>query len=314
MQGRGFFTTAWFLVLTGLSALNLAGLWAVSHGLRSLSANDPPSSPKRPQPDPPRGPAQSGDERLAQMESDRLRLATDLASASDGVTRLTGEVAKLSQELADLRLRLKVMEEKPLGERKGNPAVEAAQLPQVKDWVERMKRDPEQAPGTLRRAYSWKGAAGLGHALGMDEAGQARLQRAYDLFVARVRAIEKERARVRVEGAAVHIQLDAFPEEGQRLREEWIKTLVEMLTPEQLRTYKKGGGNAILFERGIGEQSLTLVVTRNGNTYTIRRQLLGPKPGETTHGTISVAGDGALEALPDRHLLSDEALARLREQ
>jgi len=314
VQGRGFLTTGWLVLLTGLTALNLAGLWAVSQSLRVAMPVIPQAGPKQPMPDPPPGPAQSLDERLTRMDNDRVKLATDLASASDSVARVTGELAKLSQDLADLRLRLKVLEEKPQAERKPNPAIEAAQLPHVKDWVERMKRDPEQTPVALRRAFVWKGAAGLGHALGMDEAGQAKLQRAYDLFLARVRAVEKEHARVRVEGAAVHIQLEAFPEEGQRLREEWGKTLAEMLTPEQAHVYKKGGGDAILFDRGIGERTLSLVVTRNGNMYNIRRQLLGPKPGETSHGTISVAGDGALEALPDRHLLTDEALARLREQ
>jgi hypothetical protein len=53
MQGQSFFRTAWLVLLTGLSALNLAGLWAVGHGLRALSADAPQAVPKQARPEPP---------------------------------------------------------------------------------------------------------------------------------------------------------------------------------------------------------------------------------------------------------------------
>jgi len=261
-------------------------------------------------------------EELQQANGERAKLAAAVEAA-------TKEAAALRGDLAAIEARLKAVEEAgrpklgvgltpfkpPDAPPVPAPAAEPADAKANVDfWLERAKANPAHVAIAARRAFFWKGAAGLGYVVGLDDAGQAKLQNAYDEFLPKVAAAEKAHAKVTLDGETVRLDIAAYPEEGEALRNEWGKIVAGILTPEQTGLYKRGAMETVLFERRLGdyEQAVTLVKEGMGVKYDIRgRRRVGLGTG-TFQSSSTVSGDGAVNRLPWRHLLTDEAIAKLR--
>jgi len=313
VERRSLLLPALLLALTGLTAVNLVGLMAVGHSLRPVSEAQSQLIARLQQVERKTEPLAPLQAQLTQADGERTALTAELAKAKETLTRLSTDLARLSQDVGTLQIRLRELQDKtPAGAAPARPDLAQEQRRYLDSWVERVKKDPAIAPLAARRAFGVKGVAGLGAVLGLDEPDQARLERVYGDFAARLKALEKAHSTVAVEGGSVRVYLRAFPVQGQALRDEWHKALAGLLTPEQQRLYKRAEMDAILFERGFGACDLSIVATRQGNALRIERKGQKPDGGGAFQNTVTIAGEGAIETFPDRHLLTDEALARLR--
>lgn len=212
---------------------------------------------------------------LAQVKAEQARLAAEVKKASDALDGL-------QTDLASLRARLKAIELPP-------------------------------APRLTVGLTPPKGAEGIGPALGLDPETRAKVEAAHAEFMPRVYAAEKAHAKVSIEGDSVRIEIAPFHEDGQRLLAEWQKVLADILTPQQLDAYKRMRLDTMAFRPGLGDHYQVILVSRDGMGLKFEQRGRGVGPGTATFESAgTVSGANALDRLRWRHLLTDEAIAKLR--
>jgi len=318
-SSRPVLTTLAMVLVTGLIVAMLAVLWMVGQDLLRLKDARAEVSARL------TAMEQSTSE-VAKLRAELKEARTAWDGLSAGLRKTEEGLQELKADLADLKPRLKAVEEarRPrLGVGLAPPRHEPpmgplppAGLPDPADlarWLERAREDPALLPVAARRAFQEKGIAGLGLALGLDAAGQAAFQKAYQEFHPALFAAEKAHAKVAIEGDTVRIDIAPYPEQGAALRKQWEKTLAQVLPPQAAERYAKAQADALLFEHSFGDyaQSVTLATDAMGIKYTHkgRRAGLGVATFDSA-GTVS--GEGALNRLRWRHILTEEAAAKLR--
>ena len=322
MKGSGLLVKGLLIVLAALTALNLVGLWGVGQRVKAVSDEQEKLAARVQELAGTAADNRTLQESVGRLEEGQGKLSTGFASAAENVAKALGDLTQQAYDLAALRARLQTLEARPqtqAAQRQGQgappqppPGPDDGQLWQVDTWIARMKEDPVHIPRAAQSGFEWRGMAGYAYVLGADRAGQAKLQTAYDGVMARLRAAQKEHSKVAIEGNAVKIELSAFPDEGRALEEEWQNALAAALTPEQRELYGKSHPDRLLFPLGIGDYDVTGTLTWDGKTLTFRRK--GQRRGGVGRFDIGggLGGNINYGKLPERHLLTDEALAALR--
>jgi len=265
---------------------------------------------------------------LAGVEKATEELRVELQRARRQQARLADEAKRASQGIEALRGDLKVLEARvkaiedappradvtrPLAAPPAavapapGPAVHPAELPAA------VRANPPPVLRAASRALREKGIAGFCAALGLDDEAQARFRKAYEAFLPQARAAEKTHAKVAIQGDAVVIAIEPYHGEGHALLERWRGLLAQALTPAQQQAYTAAHGDAILFQRPFGHYTERITLTRDarGVKFSHRGTRLGGG-GNTFRSAGTMAGAGAVDRLPWRHLLPDEAVAKLR--
>lgn len=240
---------------------------------------------------------------LRRAEVDQARLAQDIVGALKGVEALRSE-------LGPLQARLKAIENSLPQAGLPTPAPPGQETHQA-ELPAALRDNPPPLVQAARQAFQEKGIPGFCGALGLDAEAQARLAKAYEGFLPRVQAAQKAHAKVSIEDDAVVIAIEPYPEEGHVLLAAWRDLLAQALTPAQQDTYAQAHGCYVLFERPFGHYTETIRLTRDaaGVKFVHSGTRTGGAPTFEKAGTI--AGEGAVDKLPWRHLLPNEAVAKL---
>jgi len=250
---------------------------------------------------------------LQRARAEQSRLANEAKTASEGIETVRGD-------LTVLEARLKAIEKMPP---RTDVTPPRAALPAAVPPVPGPAGHPAELPAAARdnppallqaasRGLEEKGIAGFCVALGLDDEARARFLKAHEAILPQARAAEKAHAKVDIEGDAVVIAIEAYHNQGHVLLEAWQNLLAQALSPAQRQAYAEAHGSYVLFERPFGHYTEAIRLTRDamGVKFTHTGTRVG---GATTFESAgSVSGAGAVDRLPWRHLLPDEAVAKLR--
>jgi len=278
---RTVITTLAMVFLTGLIVVMLAVLWMVGQDLRHLMDSRSDVSAK----------FQKTEQRMGELADELKEAKGERAKVAEGLRKATEAIEALRVEATATQARLKALEEAP----KAEPPPAA----------------PAHQPGVGLPPP--KGPDAPDPQLVVDDAQRARIKAAREPLMPRLHAAEKAHAKVSIEGDAVRIEIAPFPEEGRQLIAEWRKLLAGILTPEQFETYKKMRLDGVDIRPGLGEEEQVVLISRDemGLKFDYKRRALAPgAAGYESAGTVS--GANALERLRWRHLLTPEAVAKLR--
>ncbi|MBM4039689.1 MAG: hypothetical protein FJ290_14365 [Planctomycetes bacterium] len=296
---RPFVTTLALILAAGLLAAMSVVLWMVGRNLRSIEQAHRDTSSGLARLDEASQQLRAG---LQRAEEDRARLAQHAAGAAMGVESLRGE-------LALLQARLKALESAP--PQAAAPAPPPGQDAHQAELPAALRDNPPPPVQAARKALQEKGVAGFCGALGLDAEAQARVIKAHEGFLPRVRDAEKAHAKVAIEDDAVVITIEPHPEEGHTLLAAWLDLLGQALTPAQRQAYAETHGCYVLFERPFGHYTETIRLTGDAAEVKFTHSGTRQGGGPTFQNAGTVAGKGAVDKLPWRHLLTDEAAAKL---
>ncbi|HUT36250.1 MAG TPA: hypothetical protein VNE39_22370 [Planctomycetota bacterium] len=310
---RALSTTVAMILVAGLVVAMMALLWMVGQDLLQLKGARADVSLKLRNVE-----AKAKDlwDELQQAKADRRKLGEELKKATDALESLRAEAIATQARLKALeeaRPRVEVAPVPPAEQPAPAPPAAPQPVEGLARLIERAREDPGFLPIAARRGFQEKGIAGIGLVLGLDEAAQARFLKVYGDFILRARAADKAHAKVALEGDAVVIEISPYQEEGHALLKAWQDLLAQALTPAQQEAWAAARADRILFERPLGHYAETIRLTRDA--MGVKYEHKGRRAGagvNTFESAGTVSGEGAVDRLPWRHLLPDEAVAKLR--
>ena len=96
------------------------------------------------------------------------------------------------------------------------------------------------------------GPKGVTDRLGLKDERATAFQETYARLLKEAKALEKEHAKVSVDGDTTTIEIADFGSAGENLRRSWDDWKQQNWTSEELTAYRKGGGDSTLFGARLG--------------------------------------------------------------
>ena len=140
-------------------------------------------------------------------------------------------------------------------------------------------------------------AASLAKTLGLDDGRTKDFTEQYERWIAKVEALEKEHATVKVDGDTTTITIGQFGTAGDQLRREWDDYVAGALSADEKQAYdKQAARNRLLGARG-GDWARTVSIKESGGTIRITEEGDDGKGGKTVQDTQgpAIARDMMLE-------------------
>ena len=211
------------------------------------------------------------------------RTGPELARALDRITALETQLRALQEKVDSPGTRKELL----LKDLK-----EFAAGAESKVLIQGGSEDQDAMPFGWRIPHKPQTVAAL---LGLDAARRKTLEETYQSFVDRIRSLEKEHAKVTVDGETTRIEIGLFPIQGKALIDEWSGRLTALLTPDEKDKYKKLGLG--LLPADVGQHDRVIAIVDEGNGMASSTE----QASDSFSGSYKGPKESALA--PYRHLL-----------
>jgi hypothetical protein len=212
--------------------------------------------------------------------------------------RTTPELAKAIDRIAALETQLQALQQKvdapqPRKELLLKDLKELAAGAEAKTLFEGTIGDDDARPFGWHVPHKPSTVASM---LGLDAARRKALEETYASFVDRIRTLEKEHAKVTVDGDTTRIEIAPFPIQGKALIDEWKGRLAGLLTSDEQDKYKRLGLGLLPADIGQNERVVAIVDEKDGSATSTEQS------GEKGFSG-SFKGPKEMALAPYRHLL-----------
>ncbi len=180
---------------------------------------------------------------------------------------LEAEVKSLRDELAKERAATKPMRDMFEQAKKGGfigpdgPGMPVGGIP---DGAEVVMDDSMLAGAALAKK--------LAGGMGLEGDRATAFGKAYDDFLGKVQALEKEHAKVAKDGDTTTITIPRLGQAGDQLRREWDDYVDGALSADEKKAYDKGGTRNRLLGARAGDWARTITIKEAGGSIDVREQ------------------------------------------
>ena len=124
-------------------------------------------------------------------------------------------------------------------------------------------------------------AAEIAKKLGLDAGRTKAFREAYERWLDKVEALEKEHAKVTVDGDTTTITIDRFGQAGDQLRREWDDLVEASLSADEKQAYDKQGARNRLVGSRSGDYARTITIKEAGGSIRVTQEADDGKGGKT---------------------------------